>query len=131
MNYLFIKQIHMSLAAISIAGFMLRWFWRMIQSPLAMTRTARVVPHVVDTFFLGTAVLLGTIAWGNALSPVWFGAKITGLVLYILLGMAAMHSAPSVRRSVPAFMAAVLVFAWVVTVAVTKSPLGFLRYLVN
>ena len=131
MNYLFVKQIHMSLALISITGFMLRWFWRMIQSPLAMTRAARVVPHVVDTLFLATAVMLGATAWGNGLSAVWFGAKITGLVLYILLGMAAMHSAPSVRRSVPAFMAAVLVFTWVVTVAVTKSPLGFLRHLVN
>jgi uncharacterized membrane protein SirB2 len=131
MNYLLIKQIHMSLALISIAGFMLRWFWRMIQSPLAMTRAARVVPHVVDTFFLGTAVLLSTIAAGNSLSAAWFSAKITGLVLYILLGMAAMHSAPTVRRSVPAFIAAVLVFAWVVTVAVTKSPLGFLQHLIS
>ena len=117
----------MSLAVLSIAGFMLRWCWRMIQSPWAKTRAARVVPHVVDTFFLATAVMLGSMATGNSLSVAWFSAKIAGLVLYILLGMAAMHSAPAISRSLPFFIAAVLVFGWIVTVAVTKSPLGLLQ----
>jgi len=129
MNYLLLKQIHMSLALISVAGFMMRWSWRMMRSPLAELRAVRIIPHVVDTLFLATAVLLSILAEDGALSPAWFSAKIAGLVLYILLGMIAMHSAPSPKRSLPAFVAAVLLFAWIATVARTKSPLGFLTFL--
>lgn len=131
MNYLLLKQAHMSLALLSIAGFIVRWCWRMLQSRLATTKIARIVPHVVDTLFLGTAVLLGSMIGDRVLSAAWFGAKITGLVLYILLGMIAMHTAPSVRRSLPAFIAAVLVFAWIVSVARTKMPLGVLQHFIG
>jgi uncharacterized membrane protein SirB2 len=127
MNYLLLKQIHLSLAALSIGGFVLRWIWRMLQSPLAMTRWARIVPHVVDTVFLATAVLLSSMAGPGSMGAAWFSAKIIGLVLYILLGMVAMRSAPAAKSSVPAFIAAVVVFGWIVTVAVTKSPLGWLQ----
>jgi uncharacterized membrane protein SirB2 len=74
--------------------------------------------------------MLGTMIGDQVLSTAWFGAKITGLVLYILLGMIAMHAAPSVRRSLPAFIAAVLVFAWIVSVARTKMPLGLLQHFI-
>jgi len=130
MSYLLLKQIHMSLALLSIAGFIVRWCWRMMQSHLATTKMARIMPHVVDTLFLGTAVMLGTMIGDQVLSTAWFGAKITGLVLYILLGMIAMHAAPSVGRSLPAFIAAVLVFAWIVSVARTKMPLGLLQHFI-
>ena len=129
MDYLLIKHVHMSLALLSIAGFMLRWCWRMMRSPLAAAKAVRVVPHVVDSLFLATALALSFMQGENTLSPAWFSAKIGGLVLYILLGMTAMHAAPVARRSVPAFAAAVLMFAWIASVAVTKSPLGWLQYL--
>lgn len=128
MNYLLLKQLHASLALVSIAGFNLRWCWRMMRSPLAQSRSVRIVPHVIDTLFLASAITLSIMAEDGSLSPAWYSAKIIGLVLYILLGMAAMRSAPAVRRSLPAFLAAVLVFAWIATVARTKSPLGFLQY---
>jgi uncharacterized membrane protein SirB2 len=131
MNYLLLKQIHASLALISISGFILRWCWRMMQSPLAQMRAVLIAPHVVDTLFLATAIALGIMADEGALSPAWFSAKIIGLVVYVLLGMVAMRAAPSLRRSLPAFIAAVGVFAWIATVARTKSPLGFVQYLLN
>jgi len=128
MNYLLLKQIHATLALISISGFMLRWCWRMMRSPLAQMRAVRIAPHVVDTLFLATAITLSLMAEEGSLSPAWFSAKIIGLVMYILLGMVAMRSAPSIRQSLPAFIVAVAVFAWVATVARTKSPLGFAQY---
>ncbi len=128
MNYLLLKQIHISLALISICGFVLRWCWRMSRSRLAQMKLVRIVPHVVDTLFLATALMLGYLVPAHTLSAAWFGAKITGLVLYILLGMVAMRSAPEIKRALPAFTAAVLVFGWIVTVAITKSPLGFLQH---
>lgn len=131
MDYALLKLIHMSLALISIAGFILRWGWRMRRSPLASVRLARVIPHIVDTLLLGTAVLM-ILALGQApVSPHWLTAKVSGLLLYILFGLMAMRSAPVVGRSLPAFTAAVLVFAWILSVAWTKSPLGFLSFVHN
>jgi len=127
MNYLLLKQIHVSLALISIAGFILRWCWRMIRSSLAATRTVRIAPHVIDTLFLASAVAL-SITSADQPGAAWYSAKIIGLVIYILLGTVAMRSAPDIRRSVPAFLSALLVFAWIVTVAISKSPLGILQY---
>jgi len=128
MNYLLLKQIHASLALLSISGFILRWSWRMMRSELSQLKSVRIVPHVVDSILLATAIMLSFMVEEGSLSRAWFTAKIAGLVLYILLGMAAMRSAPAIARSVPAFAASVLVFAWIASVAKTKSPFGFLIY---
>jgi uncharacterized membrane protein SirB2 len=127
MDYLLVKQLHLGLALISISGFVLRWYWRMHQSQLAFEFATRVIPHVIDTLLLASAVAMIALAGNVPVGVDWLSAKVSGLVLYILLGMIAMHSAPVKSRSLPAFIAAVLVFCWIVSVAVSKSPLGFLR----
>jgi len=126
MDYLLLKQFHMGLALLSISGFVLRWSWRMQRSPLALTRAVRIIPHVVDTLLLASAVALIVLAGQVPVGVGWLSAKIGGLLLYILLGTIAMRSAPVKSRSVPAFVAAVLAFCWIVSVAVSKSPRGFL-----
>ncbi len=128
MNYLLFRHLHMSLAVISICGFALRWTGRMQQSPWVFTRAARVLPHVVDTLLLASAMAMLALADQVPVGMDWLGAKISGLVVYILLGITAMRSAPERSRSLPAFVAAVLVFCWIVSVAVSKSPLGFLSW---
>jgi uncharacterized membrane protein SirB2 len=126
MDYLLLKYLHMSLALISVAGFALRWTWRMQQSSWAFTRAARVIPHAVDTLLLFSAFAMIALADQVPVGRDWLSAKIAGLVVYILLGIVAMRSAPVKSRAVPAFIAAVLVFCWIVSVAVSKSPWGFL-----
>lgn len=118
----------MALAGLSVSGFILRWQWRMRSLPLAMKPATRVIPHVVDTLFLGTAVWMIALLGQTPVSPAWLTAKLTGLVAYILLGMLAMRSAPGGRLAVPAFFAALAAFGWVVSVAVYKSALGFLAW---
>lgn len=126
MSYTLLKQAHMVLAVLSISGFVLRWSWRSLQSHLAARTATRVVPHVVDTLFLATALLMIFQLGQVPVSIPWLIAKISGLVLYIVLGTVAMHTAPNLKRSLPAFAGAMLTFAWIVSVALTKSPLGFL-----
>jgi len=128
MDYSLVKQLHMTLALISVGGFVLRWTWRMQQSPLALTRAVRIVPHVVDTLLLISAFAMIALAGQVPVGMAWLSAKIGGLVLYILLGMVAMRSAPVKSRSFPAFIVAILIFCWIFSVAVSKSPLGFLSW---
>jgi uncharacterized membrane protein SirB2 len=88
-----------------------------------------MMPHVVDTVLLASAVVL---AWQLRLSPLaapWLAAKIIGLVVYIALGMVALRFGRTLRTRATALAAAVAVFAWIVSVAFTKDPRGFLVWL--
>jgi len=131
MTYLVIKQLHMALALVSIAGFLLRWTWRMRESTLASIKAAKILPHIIDTLLLATALLLLYLAGGSPLGTAWLVAKVGGLLAYIVLGVIAMRTAPVLSRSLPAFIAALLTFAWILSVAFSKSPLGFARFLVS
>ena len=123
-----LKQLHIALAMLSISGFLVRWGWRMAGSAMAHTRWVKTLPHVVDTLFLLTGILLALGVAQYPFSHAWLTAKIGGLVLYILAGAVAMRTAPLVAWSIPAFVAAVLIFAWIVSVAWLRTPLGFLVY---
>ena len=56
--YLSLKYVHLGLAMISIAGFILRGFWMMKGSLLLDHKAARMAPHVVDTLFLASGIAL-------------------------------------------------------------------------
>jgi uncharacterized membrane protein SirB2 len=126
MDYLLLKQTHMVLAVISVTGFALRWGWRNAASPLAQHRLVRILPHVVDTLFLLTGVVLAVTIAQAPWSAAWLGAKIGGLVVYVLLGVAAMRM-PSSSGRLAFFVLALASFAWIVSVARSKSALGFLQ----
>jgi uncharacterized membrane protein SirB2 len=121
-SYAALKLLHVGCAAISYTLFVLRGIWRFTGSPIAAQRWTRVVPHVNDTVLLGAAL-----AMAATLAPfpgfhAFLSAKIGGLVLYILLGMAAFRWARGRRTRLIAWLAAQAVFFYIVAVAITKSP---------
>lgn len=123
MNYVLLKQLHMALAALSVFGFMLRWAWVRSgrQRPAGWVRA---LPHALDTLFLGSAVALAVpMAAYPAMHP-FLATKVGGLVAYIVLGGLAYRRADQRRSGDVAFIAALLVFAWIVSVARLKTPLG-------
>lgn len=125
MSYLALKAAHVALAALSIGGFVLRWNWRRTGHPYATARLTRILPHIVDTLLLTAGIWLALLIAQYPLVHAWLTAKIAGLLLYIALGMVAMRSAPGSRRSVAAFISAVVVFAWIASIARSKSAWGF------
>lgn len=131
MSYLALKQAHIALAVVSICGFVLRWHWKRTGHRLAFSPAVRIAPHLVDTLLLAAGIWLSLKIAQYPLVHGWLTAKIGGLVAYILLGMIAMRSTPRSRRSVIAFVAAVVVFAWIASIARTKSAWGFFGWLVG
>lgn len=112
-----LKHLHMTMAALTIAGFLLRGFWAWRVPRLLALKPVRIGPHVIDTVLLASAVaLLFAYGW-NPLDHGWLMAKIGLLLVYIGLGMAALKPrfAPPVRFA--AFLGAVAVFAWIVLIA--------------
>lgn len=125
MTHLILKQLHIALALITVTGFILRWSWRMAGSTRAGSRWTKSLPHVIDTLFLGSGILLALSVAQYPLSHAWLTAKVGGLLLYIIIGVIAMRTAPRWQVSVPALVAALLVFTWIVSVARLRSPHGF------
>jgi uncharacterized membrane protein SirB2 len=126
MDYAQIKLIHQSAVALTITGFFLRGAASLAGAAWVRGRAARIVPPLIDTVLLLSALML---AWTLRLHPgnaPWLAAKLCGLVVYIALGIVALK--PSVPRPwrAAAWVAALATVGWMVSVAITKQPLGFL-----
>jgi len=127
MDYAVVKVIHQSAVALSVTGFFLRGAASLLGAAWVSGRTAKTLPHLVDTVLLGSALAL---AWMLGLTPAqapWLLAKIIGLVLYVALGVGALRPGRPMAVRTAAWLAALGVVGWIVSVAMTKSPLGFLR----
>jgi uncharacterized membrane protein SirB2 len=126
MSYLWLKHIHMTLAAASGSLFLLRGLWMLADSPMRRRAWVRSTPHLVDSLLLATAIGL---AWWSGQSPTanpWLAAKVTALVAYILLGSLALKYGKTRLVRGAAFIAALACFGYIVATAVTKNPLFFL-----
>lgn len=126
MDYAAWKLLHQSAAALSITGFVARGLGSFTQAAWVRQRVARTAPHVVDTLLLLSALVM---AWTLRLTPgnaPWLTAKIAGLLLYIGLGMLALRPGRPLALRIAAWVAALAVFGWIVSVAITKQPLGLL-----
>ena len=126
MDYVLLKQVHIGFALLSIAGFVLRWNGLMKQARFSSHRLTKTAPHVIDTLFLASGLMLTFTIGQYPLSTGWLTSKIAGLLAYILLGMAAMSEKFSRAGRSVAFLAALLTYTWIISVARLKSPWGFL-----
>lgn len=124
--YLAIKHLHILCAILSGAGFVLQGVWMMLRNPLLDHRITRTLPHLIDTVFLGSAVTLAVMSGQYPFVAPWVTAKVTALVVYILLGALALRWGRTMRVRVLAFVAAVATFLWIVSVALSKNPAGYL-----
>jgi uncharacterized membrane protein SirB2 len=120
-----VKNLHVGAAALSIVLFIVRIGWMMGSPQRLRQRWVKVVPHVIDTVLLASALWL---AWqlGADGTRGWLAAKIGALVLYIMLGMIALKRGKTRRVRIAAAAAALATFGYIVSVALTKSPLGLL-----
>lgn len=125
MDYLAIKQLHMGCAAVSLSLFLLRGAWMLKESAMLQRRWVRIVPHVVDTVLLGSAIMLVLISGQYPFAQPWLGAKVIALVLYIVLGIVALKRGRTLRVRALAFGAALLTFAYIVMVAITRQAIPF------
>jgi len=128
-TYLLLKQLHTLLAVTTIVGFLMRGYWMLTGSDKLQHPIARIAPHVVDTVFLFSGIAMLLVISLNPFSQSWLLAKFAGLVIYILLGSVAIRHGPTLRIRTIAFAAAVSAFAYIVGVALAKSPASWIRYL--
>lgn len=127
MDYALLKTIHIGSVILSFSLFFMRGIW-LIQYPDKLRqRWVKILPHVNDTILLASAIALAMAIQQNPLEHAWLTAKVAGLLLYIGLGMVAIRFGKTRKTKITAWIAALCVFAYIVLVALTKSPvLGIL-----
>lgn len=123
MDYLALKALHVSCVATSYALFMLRGLWMIYRPQWLQQRWARVLPHVVDTVLLGSAIAMALMIRQYPLVAGWLTAKLLALLLYIVLGSVALKRGRTRKQRVAAWFAAQAVFFYIVAVALTRNPL--------
>ena len=127
MDYSLLKQLHLATLAITLALFVLRGFWMMTHSPRLQARWVRIVPHVNDTLLLASGIGLAVLIQQYPLVHGWLTAKFFALILYIVLGTLALKRGKTRGQRIAAWAAALLVFGYMVAVAITHDPLPFMR----
>ena len=124
MDYLFLKYVHVSCVILSVCGFVLRGVWMLADSPLLRQRWVKVFPHVVDTALLASAIALAIISSQYPLAQSWLTAKVIGLIAYIVCGAIALKRGKTKTVRAVFFVVALLIFAYIVLVALNRSPLA-------
>jgi uncharacterized membrane protein SirB2 len=128
LDYTTVKHLHTTAATLSIAFFLTRGAWMLWAPSMLQVRWVRIAPHAIDTILLVAGLWLA--AQLPAGGPhAWLAAKVIALLVYIGLGIVALKPSRPKPVRVAALIAAVATFGYIVSVALTKSPLGFLARL--
>lgn len=94
-------------------------------SAMMQKKWVKIVPHINDTILLGSAIVLTILIEQYPFTDAWLTAKLLALVVYICLGIEALHIARTDFGRVMAWLGALVVFLYIVSVALTKNQFGF------
>lgn len=122
MDYIALKSIHVASVVLSLGGFFVRGLLMLAESPLLAARWLRIAPHIVDTVLLASALGLAATIRQYPFVHGWLTAKVLGLLVYIGFGAIALRHGRTRRIRATAFCVALAAGAYVVAVALTRSP---------
>ena len=126
-HYLQILHLHVGSVVLSGGLFATRALLRVANNPLANHRGLRVLSYVIDTSLLIAAIFLALIIHQYPFVNGWLTTKVLLLVLYIGLGTIALKRARTRVGRTLAMSAALLVFLFIIGVAVRHHPAGWLH----
>lgn len=122
--YLALKHLHLTFVALSLLAFFVRGIWLFMNSSMLSKKWVKILPHIISTILLVSGIALAVHLSMSPGSQPWLLAKIIGLIVYIGLGVAAFKVPnPTARKLL--WVSALIVFAYIVSVAISKNPLGF------
>jgi uncharacterized membrane protein SirB2 len=121
-SYLVVKYVHVGAVFVSFVLFLVRGLW-MIGAPQKLqARWVRIVPHVIDTVLLVSAMALAAVTAQYPFVQPWLTAKVLALPVYILLGTVAIRRGRTRRVRIVAWILALTVFGYMVAVARARVP---------
>ena len=131
----FYPQIHALHVATVIASgllFMLRGAMVIAGAQrVAMAAPLRYLSYAIDTVLLAAAITLTVLLNLYPFEQPWLTAKLLLLIVYIVLGSLALKRAKSRSGHALFFVAAVVTYLFMVSIALAHHPLGALRNLLS
>lgn len=126
MVYLAVKYLHVSCVILSGCGFLVRGVLMARDSPWLKSPWARRLPDTVDSLLLASAITLALMSGQYPFVHGWLTAKVLGLLVYIGLGIRALRPGANKNVRMASWFAALGVLGYIVSVALSKNPAGFL-----
>lgn len=106
-SYLLIKIVHMTFAALTAVSFSVRGLWMMTESALLEKKLVKVLPHIIDTVLLVSAITLVIMSGQYPWVAAWVGIKVVLLVAYIVLGTFALKRGKTKQLRIVFFAASI------------------------
>ena len=123
--YQILKHAHLTFVALSLLSFGVRGIDLFVHASVLENRWVKPLAHVISALLLVSGFVLAAQLSMSPGNQPWLMAKLVGLVVYVGLGIAAFRVPnPNARRLF--WVGALVVFAYIVSVAFSKNPLGFL-----
>ncbi len=123
--YMMAKHLHLTAVGLSIFLFVLRFIWAQFNPDFLKKKWVKVVPHIIDTVLLGSALWLCTIISQYPFVDSWVTFKVVGVLAYIAMGMLALKWGRTIAMKWVGFIGALAWLALTAKVAITKQALLF------
>ena len=124
-----IRHVHMASAIASGALFAIRGGAVLLGARWPLSLPVRWLSYTIDTTLLTTALMLLTVLPWALFGNGWLVTKVALIVVYIVLATFALRRARTRRTQALFYAAALLIFAFVISIARAHHPLGILRVL--
>ena len=126
-----IKAVHVAAVIASGMLFLLRGFAVQLGAKWAMAAPLRYLSYSIDTVLLTAALMLVTILHQYPFVQGWLTAKVLLLIVYVVLGSFALKRGRTRAVRISCWIAALLVYLLIVSIARTHSPLGLAALLMH
>jgi uncharacterized membrane protein SirB2 len=120
--YSLVKTFHIICVIVSLSGFVIRGILKLVDAKIIHHKLVKVLPHIVDTLLLISAITLVIMSGMYPWLVSWVAVKLVALVAYIIAGTIFMRSEAKGSVQYSWFMVSVLIAAYIVLVALSKSP---------
>lgn len=119
-----IRLVHIWAVVASGSLFALRGLGLTLGAAWPKAAPLRWLSYTIDTVLLTAALMLMTVVQQYPFVDAWLTAKVLLLVVYIVLGIYAFRVRRSAGARLAAWLAALAVFGFIVSVARAHDPLG-------
>lgn len=126
-----IKLVHVAAVFLSGGLFLLRGLAVLGGTRWGMVAPVRFLSYGIDIVLLSAALMLVTVLPSVVFANGWLWVKLALLVAYVVLGSLALRRGRTQRMRLACFVAALLAFVAMFTIARAHHPLGAIRDLMT
>ena len=126
-----IKAVHIAAVMASGSLFLVRGAAVQLGAAWAMAAPLRYLSYAIDTALLTAALMLATIIHQFPFVQGWLTAKVLLLVVYVVLGSFSLKRGRTRVVRTSCWVAALLVYLFIVSIARAHHPLGIVALLMR